>query len=58
MGLRLVNTSSNPLPDPRTLVERLRTWGVNADSDVVLYDDGPGRFCRSRMVVADLAGQA
>ena len=37
-------TGRHPLPDPRTLVERLRTWGVNADSDVVLYDDGPGAF--------------
>lgn len=37
-------TGRHPLPDPEKLVERLRTWGVNADSDIVLYDDGPGAF--------------
>ena len=37
-------TGRHPLPDPRTLVERLQAWGINADSDVVLYDDGPGAF--------------
>ena len=37
-------TGRHPLPDAHTLLERLRTWGVNADSDVVLYDDGPGAF--------------
>ena len=37
-------TGRHPLPDPRTLVERLQAWGINADSDVVLYDDGPGAY--------------
>lgn len=37
-------TGRHPLPDPEKLVERLRTWGVNADSEIVLYDDGPGAF--------------
>jgi len=37
-------TGRHPLPDPQTLVERLQTWGVNNDSDIVLYDDGPGAF--------------
>jgi thiosulfate/3-mercaptopyruvate sulfurtransferase len=37
-------TGRHPLPDPEKLVERLRTWGVNADSEIVLYDDGPGTF--------------
>lgn len=37
-------TGRHPLPDAQTLVERLRYWGINADSDVVLYDDGPGAF--------------
>ncbi len=37
-------TGRHPLPDPEQLVERLRTWGVNADSEIVLYDDGPGAF--------------
>lgn len=37
-------TGRHPLPDPQKLVERLQYWGINADSDVVLYDDGPGAF--------------
>lgn len=37
-------TGRHPLPDPQTLVERLRFWGVNSDSEIVLYDDGPGAY--------------
>lgn len=37
-------TGRHPLPDPQRLVERFQHWGINADSDVVLYDDGPGAF--------------
>ncbi|MDH0730886.1 sulfurtransferase [Pseudomonas sichuanensis] len=37
-------TGRHPLPDPQRLVERLREWGVDDDSRVVLYDDGPGAF--------------
>ncbi|MFK7700288.1 sulfurtransferase [Pseudomonas caspiana] len=37
-------TGRHPLPDPQKLVERLQYWGINADSDVVLYDDGPGVY--------------
>ncbi|WP_122663949.1 sulfurtransferase [Pseudomonas viridiflava] len=37
-------TGRHPLPDPQKLVERLQYWGVNANSDVVLYDDGPGAY--------------
>ncbi|MCI8208521.1 3-mercaptopyruvate sulfurtransferase [Pseudomonas sp. S25] len=37
-------TGRHPLPDPQKLVERLQYWGVNADSDVVLYDDGSGAY--------------
>lgn len=37
-------TGRHPLPDPHVLVQRLQVLGVNADSDVVLYDDGPGAF--------------
>ncbi|WP_322979077.1 sulfurtransferase [Pseudomonas sp. C11] len=37
-------TGRHPLPDPCTLVERLRLCGVSEDSQVVLYDDGPGAF--------------
>lgn len=37
-------TGRHPLPEPGRLLERLQHWGINADSDVVLYDDGPGAF--------------
>lgn len=37
-------TGRHPLPAPEKLVEKLRAWGVNADSQIVLYDDGPGAF--------------
>lgn len=37
-------TGRHPLPDAQTLLERLRAWGISDDSDVVLYDDGPGAF--------------
>ncbi|MGU9858123.1 sulfurtransferase [Pseudomonas sp. LF245] len=37
-------TGRHPLPVADTLVQQLRAWGINADTDVVLYDDGPGAF--------------
>ncbi|KMN25125.1 sulfurtransferase [Pseudomonas helleri] len=37
-------TGRHPLPEPSALLEQLRVWGINKDSDVVLYDDGPGAF--------------
>ncbi|KQQ54685.1 3-mercaptopyruvate sulfurtransferase [Pseudomonas sp. Leaf127] len=37
-------TGRHPLPDPKVLLERLRAWGINDDSEVVLYDDGPGAY--------------
>jgi thiosulfate/3-mercaptopyruvate sulfurtransferase len=37
-------TGRHPLPDANQLQQRLRSWGLNDDSEVVLYDDGPGAF--------------
>ena len=37
-------TGRHPLPAADTLVQQLRAWGIHADTDVVLYDDGPGAF--------------
>lgn len=37
-------TGRHPLPEPEQLLSRLRRWGVNAHSEIVLYDDGPGAF--------------
>jgi thiosulfate/3-mercaptopyruvate sulfurtransferase len=37
-------TGRHPLPEPEVLIERLQAWGISDDSDVVLYDDGPGAF--------------
>lgn len=37
-------TGRHPLPAAGQLSERLRAWGINDDSAVVLYDDGPGAF--------------
>ncbi len=37
-------TGRHPLPDPERLADTLRRWGLNNDSQVVLYDDGPGAF--------------
>ncbi|MFD2640660.1 sulfurtransferase [Pseudomonas japonica] len=34
----------HPLPQPERLIERLQQWGISNDSEVVLYDDGPGAF--------------
>ena len=37
-------TGRHPLPEPEPLIERLKAWGLDNDSDVVLYDDGPGAY--------------
>lgn len=37
-------TGRHPLPDATQLLARLRAWGISQDSEVVLYDDGPGAF--------------
>ncbi len=37
-------TGRHPLPEPETLIARLKAWGLDNDSDVVLYDDGPGAY--------------
>jgi thiosulfate/3-mercaptopyruvate sulfurtransferase len=42
--VRKGKTGRHPLPDPELLVLRLQISGLDVDSDVVLYDDGPGAF--------------
>lgn len=37
-------TGRHPLPTPQALVRQLQAWGINADSEIVLYDDGPGAY--------------
>ena len=37
-------TGRHPLPNADQLQQRLRDWGLNRHSEVVLYDDGPGAF--------------
>ncbi|MCY1289853.1 putative thiosulfate sulfurtransferase SseB [compost metagenome] len=37
-------TGRHPLPDQAQLIERLRDWGIDNGSSVVLHDDGPGAF--------------
>ncbi|WP_249679267.1 sulfurtransferase [Pseudomonas abieticivorans] len=37
-------TGRHPLPQPGHLIERLQAWGINNDSEIVLYDDAPGAF--------------
>lgn len=37
-------TGRHPLPEAAKLIAQLRVWGINNDSDIVLYDDGPGAF--------------
>ena len=37
-------TGRHPLPRAEDLIERLQAWGISADSEVVLYDDGPGAY--------------
>ncbi|TRX74481.1 sulfurtransferase [Pseudomonas mangiferae] len=37
-------TGRHPLPDPDRLAQTLRRWGLDDDSQVILYDDGPGAF--------------
>jgi len=37
-------TGRHPLPRPEALEARLQAWGIDADSAIVLYDDGPGAY--------------
>lgn len=37
-------TGRHPLPASAELLGKLQAWGINQDSTVVLYDDGPGAF--------------
>ena len=38
------SSGRHPLPEPEAFAARLRTWGVDADSQVVAYDDGNGMY--------------
>lgn len=42
--IALGQTGRHPLPQPDRLISRLRAAGLDDDSQVVLYDDGPGAF--------------
>jgi len=37
-------TGRHPLPSSAALITTLQAWGINNDSQIVLYDDGPGAF--------------
>ena len=37
-------TGRHPLPDVAALIAKLQAWGINNDSQVIVYDDGPGAF--------------
>ena len=37
-------TGRHPLPAPQALIRQLQAWGIHADSEIVLYDDGPGAY--------------
>lgn len=37
-------TGRHPLPTPHHLIKRLQDWGISNDSEIVLYDDGPGMY--------------
>lgn len=37
-------TGRHPLPASDVLIATLQAWGINNDSQIVLYDDGPGAF--------------
>lgn len=38
------NTGRHPLPDFRVLAKKLGAWGINNQSQVVVYDDASGAF--------------
>ncbi|MEN8261519.1 MAG: sulfurtransferase [Pseudomonadota bacterium] len=38
------STGRHPLPDPEVLARKLGGWGVNRDTQVVVYDDAGGAF--------------
>lgn len=52
-------TGRHPLPDSAALIAKLQAWGINNDSQIVLYDDGPGAFAaRAWWLLAWLGKQA
>lgn len=43
-GVPDFHVGRNPLPDPTRLRDWIQNWGVDEDSDVVVYDEGRGLF--------------
>jgi thiosulfate/3-mercaptopyruvate sulfurtransferase len=41
---RATGSGRHPLPDAETFASRLRDWGLNQDSGVVVYDDNNGMY--------------
>lgn len=38
------SSGRHPLPDPGSFAARLRAWGVDEDSEIVVYDDDSGMY--------------
>jgi thiosulfate/3-mercaptopyruvate sulfurtransferase len=43
-GPKTAGSGRHPLPDPARLVECFRRWGVDRDSQIVVYDASAGQF--------------
>lgn len=51
-------TGRHPLPDRAEWIERLRGWGITADTQVVAYDDSGGMFAARLWWMLRWAGHA
>ena len=43
-GPKTATSGRHPLPDPAQLVERFRRWGIDRDSQIVVYDSSGGQI--------------